>query len=56
MLRFHGIGLYSLQQVPLGVPLAAAATLPTNVYTAYLTLSDKLGLDLSWPRPSLLPG
>lgn len=39
-------------QVPPGVSLAAAATLPTNVCTAFFTLSEKLALDLPWPRPT----
>ncbi|KAJ5873139.1 hypothetical protein N7455_003682 [Penicillium solitum] len=39
-------------QVPPGLSLAAAATLPTNVITAFLTISDKLGFELPWPRPS----
>ncbi|KAJ5684966.1 hypothetical protein N7536_007585 [Penicillium majusculum] len=38
--------------VPPGLSLAAAATLPTNVITAFLTISDKLGFELPWPRPS----
>lgn len=32
------------------MPLAAVATVPTNFCTAFLTLSDKLGLELPWPR------
>ncbi|KAJ5579609.1 chaperonin 10-like protein [Penicillium hispanicum] len=39
-------------KVPPGVSLPAAATLPTNVCTAFLTLSDKLSLELPWPRPA----
>ncbi|KAK4868561.1 hypothetical protein LT330_006763 [Penicillium expansum] len=39
-------------KVPPGLSLAAAATLPTNIATAFLTLSDKLGIELPWPRPS----
>ncbi len=31
--------------------MAAAVTLPTNVCTAFFALSDKLGIDLPWPRP-----
>ncbi|KAL3494862.1 hypothetical protein BJX62DRAFT_196913 [Aspergillus germanicus] len=38
-------------KVPDGVSLAAAATLPTNFTTAFYTLSDKLGLNLPYPRP-----
>ncbi|KAL2849963.1 chaperonin 10-like protein [Aspergillus pseudodeflectus] len=37
-------------QVPEGVSLAAVAALPTNFTTAFYTLSDKLGLSLTWPR------
>ncbi|KAE8158091.1 chaperonin 10-like protein [Aspergillus tamarii] len=39
-------------KVPPSVSLAAAVTVPTNFCTAFLTLSDKLGLDLPWPHPS----
>ncbi|KAJ1704813.1 alcohol dehydrogenase [Aspergillus flavus] len=37
-------------KVPPNMPLAAVATVPTNFCTAFLTLSDKLGLELPWPR------
>ncbi|KAE8379853.1 chaperonin 10-like protein, partial [Aspergillus bertholletiae] len=39
-------------KVPSHVPLPAAATIPTNFSTAFVALSDKLGLELPWPRPS----
>ncbi|KNG84863.1 putative alcohol dehydrogenase, partial [Aspergillus nomiae NRRL 13137] len=39
-------------KVPPRMPLAAAATVPTNFCTAFLTLSDKLKLELPWPRPA----
>ncbi|KAK1147830.1 hypothetical protein N8T08_000343 [Aspergillus melleus] len=38
-------------KVPDGIPLSAAATLPTNFCTAFLTLSEKLQIELPWPRP-----
>ncbi|KAL4799007.1 GroES-like protein [Aspergillus venezuelensis] len=34
------------------IPLHEAATMPTNFCTAFYTLSDKLKLDLPWPRPA----
>ncbi|KAK1143701.1 hypothetical protein N8T08_006101 [Aspergillus melleus] len=37
--------------IPPGVSMAAAVTLSTNVCTAFLALSDKLGIDLPWPLP-----
>ncbi|RAH68488.1 zinc-binding alcohol dehydrogenase family protein [Aspergillus aculeatinus CBS 121060] len=39
-------------KVPSGIAMPAAATVPTNVCTAYLTLTEKLNLELPWPRPS----
>ncbi|KAL5364837.1 alcohol dehydrogenase [Aspergillus floccosus] len=38
-------------KVPDGVPLEAAVTMPTNFCTSFYTLSDKLGLELPWPKP-----
>ncbi|KAH6661834.1 alcohol dehydrogenase [Halenospora varia] len=38
-------------RAPTGVPLASAATLPNNFCTAFFTLSEKLGVELPWPRP-----
>ncbi|KAL4970496.1 zinc-binding alcohol dehydrogenase family protein [Aspergillus stella-maris] len=39
-------------KVPDTIPLHEAATIPTNFCTAFYTLSDKLNLDLPWPRPA----
>ncbi|PYI14029.1 alcohol dehydrogenase [Aspergillus violaceofuscus CBS 115571] len=39
-------------KVPSGISMLAAATVPTNVSTAYLALTEKLKLELPWPRPS----
>ncbi|PYI33505.1 alcohol dehydrogenase [Aspergillus indologenus CBS 114.80] len=38
--------------VPSGISMPAAATVPTNVSTAHLALTEKLKLELPWPRPS----
>lgn len=37
--------------MPEGVSLPAAATVPNNFCTAFFTLSEKLGIELPWPRP-----
>ncbi|KAG4440685.1 hypothetical protein IFR05_003831 [Cadophora sp. M221] len=41
---------HPLSKVPAGVSLASAATVPNNFCTAFYTLSEKLGIELPWPR------
>ncbi|OJJ67093.1 hypothetical protein ASPBRDRAFT_661767 [Aspergillus brasiliensis CBS 101740] len=37
-------------KVPQDIPLPAAATVPTNFCTAFFALSEKLKIELPWPR------
>lgn len=51
MQEYITIPVYLCGKVPAGVPLQAAATVPSNFATAVHTASKDLGLALPWPVP-----
>lgn len=51
MQEYITIPAYLCGRVPAGVPLRAAATVPSNFVTAVHTATKDLGLELPWPVP-----
>lgn len=51
MQEYITVPAYLCGKVPAGVPLQAAATLPSNFVTAVHTITRDLGLELPWPAP-----
>lgn len=51
MQEYITVPAYLCGKVPAGVPLRAAATLPSNFVTAVHTVTKDLGLELPWPVP-----
>lgn len=51
MQEYITIPSYLCGKVPEGIPLQAAATVPSNLVTAIHTITKDLGLELPWPVP-----
>jgi D-arabinose 1-dehydrogenase-like Zn-dependent alcohol dehydrogenase len=51
ILVFEALTYYPSEQVPDGVTLAEAVTLPNNFVTAWHTLTMDLGFSFPWPKP-----